>query len=202
MDTSWRELLPTSLDVCGVFYEIRSDYRAAIDICVALSDADLSSQDKAFTALHILYPSFIGHVVERESGEEAVFMPTEHYDEAIKQCYWFINGGDTQSDGPQIKLIDWEQDFKHIVAPINRVTGTEVRAVEYMHWWTFIAAYQEIGDCTFAQIVRVRDRKAKGKPLDKSDAEWYRKNRHLVDFKTQYTQNDDAVLSAWTGRKG
>ena len=119
------------------------------------------------------------------------------------------------------RSLRFSKDFTYIVAPINRVTGQEVRAVEYMHWWTFLLAYYEIGDCTlrlfsvqniiikkpiplcgvpllgelcdilrflfnfdfercqsyyeigdctFAQIVRIRDLRARGKPLDKTDA--------------------------------
>ena len=95
--------------------------------------------------------------------------------------------------------MDWEQDYSLIIAPINRVIGGEVRSVEYMHWYTFLAAYQEIGDCTFAQVVRIRDHLARGKSLDKSDREWYRKNRHLVDFKRKYTSADDALMKEWGG---
>ena len=67
-----------------------------------------------------------------------------------------------------------------------------------MHWWTFIAAYYEIGgDCTFSQIVRIREKLAKGKTLDKSDREWYRSNRHLVDFKTEYTTQENELCKLW-----
>lgn len=187
MSGLWNELLPTSVDIDGTEYEIRSDYRAALDICMAMSDVELDEQDKAFTMLDIFYPGFAE-------------MPPEHYREALERCFWFINCGDEEQEQKHVRLMDWEQDFKYIIAPINRVTGTEVRSVEYMHWWTFIAAYYEIGDCLFAQIVRIRDRRARGKPLDKQDAEWYRKNRSLVDLKTKYTQQDDDVLSAWLGK--
>lgn len=185
MTAQWNELLPTSLEVCGTEYEIRSDYRAALDILAALSDPELSNQDKALAALIILYSSF---------GD----MPHEHYQEAIEKCYWFIDcGSNEKPDRTPPRLVDWEKDFPYIVAPINRVTGKEVRAVEYMHWWTFIAAYYEIGECTFAQIVRIRNLKAKRKPLDKQDREWYRQNRHLVDFKTTYTETEQDALKRW-----
>ena len=176
--------LPISVEVCGVEYAIRSDYRAALDICAALSDIELNDQDKAFTALDIFYPCFSD-------------MPEEHYDEAIKACFDFISCGDAHQDRKAPRLVDWEQDFKHIVSPINRVVGEEVRALEYMHWWSFISAYMEIGDCLFAQIVRIREKKAKGKPLDKSEKDFYRRNRHLVDFKTNYTQEENEVLNQW-----
>lgn len=182
MSSPWNELLPTSLTIGGAEYEIRSDYRAALDILAALSDPELSREDKVLVALTILYPGF----------ED---MPPEHYQEAVEKCYWFIDCGSTETaDRKQPRLVDWEQDFQYIVAPINRVTGREIRSVEYMHWWTFIAAYYEIGDCTFAQIVRIRNLKAKGKKLDKQDQEWYRQNRHLVDFKTPYTETEQDML--------
>ena len=185
MSSPWNELLPTSLEIGGAEYEIRSDYRATLDILAALSDPELGEEDKALAALIILYPGF----------ED---MPPEHYQEAVEKCYWFIDGGSTETvDRKHPRLVDWEQDFQYIVAPINRVTGREIRTVEYMHWWTFLAAYYEIGDCTFAQIVRIRNLKAKGKKLDKQDQEWYRQNRHLVDFKTVYTAVEQNTMKQW-----
>jgi hypothetical protein len=188
MSNPWKELLPTTVEIGGTEYAILSDYRAILDICAALSDPELSDQDKALVALDIFYPEFVD-------------MPQDHYDDAIKRCFWFINCGEEPDSQPAPKLVDWELDFPRIVAPINRVTGSEIRSVEYMHWWTFMSAYMEIGDCLFAQIVRIRERKAKGKPLDKSDAEFYRKNRKIVDMKAQYTEQENAVLDAWMGKK-
>lgn len=178
--------LPTELEVCNKTYEIRSDYRAILDICTALSDANLGEQERALVALSIMYPDFEN-------------MPQEHYEEAIRRCFWFIAcGDDDQNRQNEPKLVDWEQDFKYIVAPINRVCGKEIRAVSYMHWWTFVSAYYEIGgDCTFSQIVRVREKLARGKPLDKADKDWYRKHRQIVDFKTVYTEQEEKICAAW-----
>ena len=186
MSNPWRDLLPTAVEVGGTEYEIRSDYRAILDICSALSDDELDERDRAAALLDIFYPGF---------GD----MPPEHYEEAVQKCFWFINCGDGEQERSAPKLVDWKQDFKYIVAPINRVSGQEIRAVEYLHWWTFIAYYYEIGDCLFAQIVRIRERKARGKPLDKQDAAWYRQNRCLVDMKSGYTEAEDAILKTWGG---
>ena len=57
--------------------------------------------------------------------------------------------------------------------------------------------HYEIGDCTFAQIVRIRDLRARGKPLDKTDQDWYNRNRRLVDFKRKYTEQDEEKFSKW-----
>lgn len=177
--------LPKSLNVCGVEYEIRSDYRAVLDCCAALSDTELTKQQKILVCLDILYPDFSE-------------MPLEHYEEAARQCFWFINcGADEEPVKKSPKLVDWKQDFQYIVAPINRVLGKEAREVEYLHWWSFQSAYREIGNCTFAQIVRIRDQKARGKKLDKADQEWYRNNRSLVDFKQTYSETEKAILKEW-----
>lgn len=177
--------LPTTVEVNGTEYEIRSDYRAILDIIEALADPELSESDRAETMLDIFYPGFAG-------------MPAADYEEAVKRCVWFINCGEEHKEEKRApKLMDWQQDFPLIVSPINRVLGKEVRAVEYLHWWTFLSAYQEIGDCTFAQIVGIRQKKAKGKRLDKSEQEFYKNNRHLVDFKRKYTERDEDVISQW-----
>lgn len=177
--------LPTTAEVNGTEYPIRTDFRDILTIIEALSDAELSEQEKAETMLDIFYPDF-------------ETMPPDDYEEAIKQCALFINCGDGPRDkkrGP--KLMDWQQDFPLLVAPINRVLGKEVRSVDYLHWWTWIAAYQEIGDCTFAQVVAIRSKRAKGKKLDKGEQEFYKQNKQMVDFKRQYTAQDEDVISKW-----
>lgn len=184
--------LPKKLNVCGTDYAIRYDYRCILDILSAMEDPELDQQDKSFLAMIILYQDFGA-------------MPPSHYQEALKQCFWFINGGndDTGKKGP--KLVSWDQDIQHIIAPINRVLGREIRDIPYddvantggLHWWTFLSAYMEIGDCLFAQIVRIRNLKAKGKPLDKSDKALYMQNRDIVDFKQQFTDAEIDVLHEW-----
>lgn len=178
--------LPTSVEVNGTEYQIRSDYRPILDILLALEDPELNDQDKALVVLSVFYPDF----------ED---MSPVDYEEAVKKCFWFINCGSEGQNKKAPKLMDWEKDFQHIVAPINRVAGKEIRSIEYLHWWTFISYYYEIGDCLFAQIVRIREKKAKGKPLDKSDKEFYRKNRDLIDIQTKYTEAENQLIEMLTG---
>lgn len=177
--------LPKSLEVCGTTYAIRSDFRAVLDICTALSDSLLSNEDKAIALLTILYPDYYN-------------MPPEHHQEAIEQGLWFVGCGEENQNRKAPVLMNWEQDFKYIVAPINHVVGKEIRAVDEMHWWTFISAYYEIGDCYFAQIVRIRDKKARGKKLDKEDREFYKKNREAIDLKVTLSDAENEILKQWT----
>lgn len=174
--------LPTSVTVAGEDYAVRTDFRAILDIIVALQDPDLTDEDRAAVALGIFY-------------EDAI--PAD-LQEALNRCFWFISGGDAaESSKPGPRLVDWEKDFRWIVAPINRMIGRDIRGMP-MHWWTFLSYYFEIGDCTFSQIVRIRSARAKGKPLDKADREWLRANADLVALDQQYTREDEDILKAWT----
>lgn len=184
--------LPTRVEVGGTEYEIRADFRAALDMCAALSDPALNDQERAFCAMTIFYPALDD-------------MPAEDYDEAIQKLCWFINCGDADTGKKQVRLMDWDQDFPYIVSAINRVAGQEVRAVPYdfennlggLHWWTFIGYYREVGgDCTFAQIVQIRAKLKQHKRLDKAEQEFYRKNREMVDFKERYTDDEEEFLKS------
>lgn len=183
--------LPESLSVGENIYPIRWGYRPVLDIYAGLADPELTDQDRGELVLDILYPDFWN-------------MPEEDYQEALDKALWFLSCGNSGKDIPAPRLVDWEMDFPLIVAPVNRVLGMEIRRSSGemdmgIHWWTFCSAYQEIGDCTFAQVVRIRDHLSRRKRLDKSDMEWYRKNRDLVDFKRKYTSEDDALLKELSG---
>lgn len=54
--TVWE--LPTSLEIGGVGFSIRTDFRAILDILAAYSDPDLEEQDKVMICLAILYKDF------------------------------------------------------------------------------------------------------------------------------------------------
>ena len=146
--------LPTSVEIGGESYEIRTDFRVILDIFVMLSDPDLSGTDRAEGILQMFYVS----------PED---IPPQHLQEAVDAFSWFQNGGQTNTGG--------------------------------VHWWTFLGAYQDLGDCTFAQVVRIRDKKARGKLLEKDEREWYRRNSDIVNMKRRLSQAEDTTFSKWLG---
>lgn len=174
--------LPTALDVGGVRHEIRSDYRAVLDILAALSDCELTDADKLNVLLRIFY----------------IEVP-EDVEDAVKQCFGFINRFQPESDRKQPKLMDWEQDFSIIADAITLKAGHDVRADDYMHWWTFVGYYMNIGDCFFAQVISVRKKRAKGQKLDDAEKEFYRNNKSVIDIEVKTTAEEDELLSEWLG---
>ncbi len=174
--------LPTALDVGGVRHEIRSDYRAVLDILAALSDCELTQADKLKILLTIFY-----------------IEPPEDVEEAVRQCFAFINRFQPEDNNTRPKLMDWDQDFGLIADAISIKAGRDIRADGYMHWWTFVGYYMNIGDCFFAQVVSVRKKRAKGQKLDETDREFYRSNRAAIEFAENTTPEEDELIAAWTG---
>ena len=187
--------LPESVNISGENFKIRYDFRVILDIFEALNDPDMDDQERIIAVLTMFYPDF----------DEI-----SDYEEATRELYKFINGGkESNSEKKHTKLVDWQQDYPLIIAPINRAVGNEVRRIPYdmesntcgFHWWSFLSAYQEIGDCLFAQVVRIREKKAKNKKMSKEDREFYRKNRDIIDIQQKYSEAEEALIAELLGRK-
>ena len=70
------------------------------------------------------------------------------------------------TDGKTI-TVDWEKDEQLIFAAVNHVAGQEVRALPYLHWWTFMGYFQSIDrDDLWATVLLIRQKKARGRRLE------------------------------------
>lgn len=177
--------LPVSLTVSGQAWKIRPNYRDILTIMEAYNDPELSDAEKTWVMLNIVY-------------EDWAQMPQENYEEAAKQAIWFLNCGQQEDQKrPARKLMDWEQDESILFPAINRIAGKEVRSLEYLHWWTFIGYYMEIDDGIFSTVLAIRQKKAKGKRLEKWEEEFYRNNKNLCDLKQRYTEEEQAEIDYW-----
>jgi hypothetical protein len=174
--------LPTTLNVNGIDRAIRSDFRVALLIFQAFNDPELSEQEKAWVMLDCLY-------------EELENIPPEEYQEAYDQAVWFLDGG-TQEDETKYraskKVLDWEQDEQMIFSAVNKVAGRETRESEYIHWWTFLGYFNEIGEGLLSTVINIRQKKNKGKRLEKHEQDFYRENKTLIDIKTRLTAEEQA----------
>lgn len=182
MISAWE--LPTSLSVGGVGFAIRTDYRVILDILVMFQDPEIEPDEKVWEMLKILYVDFDS-------------IPDERYGEAAERASEFIDMGIEDDGKLSPRLMDWEQDASIIAPAVNGVMGRDVRAAEYIHWWTFLSAYMEIRESLFTEVVSIRRKLAKGKKLEKAEREFYRDNRALVNLKKKYTAEDEKILDSW-----
>lgn len=183
--------LPVALKVGGKEWEIRTDFRVILDILMNFSSPEFEPDEKAFICLDSLYEGYSDFLPD---GEVRINMPPQDIPEALERAYEFIDMGIADDGKKKPHTMDWEQDAPIIIPAVNRVMGKEIRSLAYMHWWTFLGAYMEIGgDNLFSQIVGIRTKKAKGKRLEKREREFYQANRNLIDMKVKYSAEEIAA---------
>ena len=167
--------LPTSLTIGGVAYPIRYGWRAVLDILVACADPDLDERGKAICLLTILFPDWNK-------------IPPELHSEACEKACEFIDCGQKDDGKAKPRMIDWGQDAAIIIPEINKVAGREIRLDPNVHWWTFFGWFMGIGEGLLASVLHIRQKKMKGKKLEKWEQEFYTANRSIVDMTTSETE--------------
>lgn len=164
-------ILPEALAVGGKFVQINADFRNALIIFSAFTDEALTAEEKAYICLKRLYKEKI---------------PKAALEEAIKKAYWFLDGGDMPKSKPtEIKMLDWEHDEAIIMPAVSKTIGVvDVRSLPFLHWWSFLGAFGEVGEGLFSQIVHIRQKMGKGEKLNDAEKEFCRKNEELVMLRT------------------
>jgi hypothetical protein len=180
--------LPEEITIGDTSYPInkKGDYRMILDVISALNDETLSEYEKTYCALGIFYDFNIPHDTQKAADEMMMFINCGEVDESAEK---------------KPPVMSWEQDFKLLAAPINKALGYEIRAVPYLHWWTFIGGYMEIGECQFSNIVSIRNKKRKGVRLDKGEQEFYNENRAKVDLKVKFDNEEQDFFDSILGGK-
>lgn len=159
--------LPKSLEIDGINYDIRTDFRAILDMFIAFEDSSLNMTEKWYVALKIMFIDYD---------------KLTNYEKAIDKIIWFINCGNEDIPKNSEKLFDWEKDFQYIVAPINKSLKQDIRSIDYMHWWTFMGYFNEIGESVFSNIVGIRNKIKKGKKLEDYEREFVSNNPDLISL--------------------
>lgn len=173
--------LPQTLLVSGKEYPINTDFRVALIIFEAFEDPELTQAE--------MTAAMIGCLFEKPES-----VPFEDYEEACLQAAWFLDGGkDYESEkSSEARVLSWEQDEQMIFAAVNKAAGYELRTCDYIHWWTFLGYFSEIGECLLNTVVSIRKKKNQQKSLDKFEQEFYKKNKNLIDIKKKYSAAEQA----------
>lgn len=177
--TPWQ--LPRQAVLGDVTYAIHTDYRDILEIFSYFEDPDLPDRLKWAIALALFYEGDI---------------PGQHHQAAIAFLSDFLRGGRQETDRPSPKLLDWQQDAGVIVAEVNKVAGQEIRALPYVHWWTFLSWFHGIGEGQLSLLVGIREKLRKGKKLEPHEKDYYRANKAQVDLPVRYSREEQARRQA------
>jgi len=186
--------LPDVLTVGGEDYSIRTDYRNVLDVFEAFQNPDLSDVEKWEVAIYMMFECFSFYDDAFEAAEAGFLVEGAEngfpIDEAIKQISWFISAGQPEKQVLEQPTYNWTKDEQMIFSAVNKVAGKETRELEYLHWWTFLGYFNEVGEGTFSFIVGIRNKLNKGKKLEKHEKEFLSHNKELVLMKKPKTKEE------------
>ena len=188
--------LPLSIEVNGKDHPItnKGDYRVIQDCFAVLNDKDIPERFRIIDCLKIFFEDI-------NSDEDVLFVFQDHVDEAVKKMFSFFNCNQIEiGRKTNLKLFDWEQDAQLVCAAVNNVAGTEIRSLPYLHWVTFMGYYISVGESVLATVIGLREKKARGKKLEKHEREYIMNNPQFFTTREQLKQQeeDDAWFeSVW-----
>ena len=166
--------LPTTARIGGKEYGIWADFRDILEIFGVLDDPELPEAFRWRIALALFYKEPL---------------PAEHRQEGIKFLKEFLEYGSAPA-APGPRLMDWEQDAQAIIADVNRVAGQEIRALPFVHWWTFLSWFHAIGQGQLSSLVSIRDKLHRGQSLEQWEQDFYRQNKDRITLKKRYTPEE------------
>ena len=172
----------------------KGDFRMVLDCFKALNDNELTDAEKMYCCLIIFY--------EDINSLEDIVKYEDCIEDLQREMMKFFNGGETEENARAEKhrLIDWEKDSNLICSAVNNVAHTEVRALEYLHWWTFIGYYTAIGECPLSVIIGIRKKIAEGKKLEDYEKKFRMDHPEYfnIDMRSQEQKAaDDYVRGMW-----
>ncbi len=193
--------IPTEVNVNGKIFKIRNkgDYRVMLDCFAVLDDPELDKQEKLLGCLIIFYENIV-------SLNDVEQLTREELESAVSEMYTFFNCGNNESSGPKhnYKLIDWDKDSQLICSAVNKVANTEIRAVPYLHWWTFMGYYSSVGESVLSTVIGIRDKIVSNKKLEKWENKFRNENPQYFTWNMRTAEqiaDDEYVKSLWNSGK-
>ena len=126
--------LQTSVSIDQASFKItnKGDFRMVLDCFKALNDRELNQTERIYAALMIFY--------EDINSLKDITSYADILEQLVIEMTKFFNGGeeDRSTNRKTYKLIDWDKDSNLICSAVNNVAKQEVRALDYLHWWTFL----------------------------------------------------------------
>ena len=179
------DLVPTTVEIDGVEYEINSNFRVSILFELMMQDSELDDKEKIIQALNLYYPVI-----------------PEDINKAVDMLLWFYRGGkDIVSNGKgagkgkigQIYSFDYDDDY--IYSAFLDQYSIDLQDIEYLHWWKFKAMFKSLKEDN--EIVKIMGYRAMdlSKIKDKEQKAHYKKMKELYKIPAKINKNEQEKLS-------
>ena len=174
--------LPMQAVIEDRVYEIHTDYRDILELLRWLDGTaapELDRGERWYVAMRLFYPDFAA-------------MPRQDWQAATRFLTRFLSAGRPEPDHAAPRLMDWQQDAPLIAAGIQQATGQDVRALPYLHWWSFLGWFAAMEPGALGTVVAIRDKLHRGRRLEGWELEYYRAHRDQIDLRPAPTAAERA----------
>ena len=165
------DLVPESVEIDGIEYEIRTDFRISILFEMMMQDEELSNEEKLLKALELYYPIIPNNV-----------------EEAIEKIKWFYRCGkdivksNNKSHGESVKIYDYEYDDDYIYSAFLSQYNIDLQDIKHLHWWKFKAMFKSLNeDNKIVKIMQYRSIDL-SEIKDKEQNAYYHKMKKLYEI--------------------
>ncbi|MCI8575775.1 MAG: hypothetical protein HFI09_04825 [Bacilli bacterium] len=175
--------LPTKIKVGNEVIDINADFRNCLQIILAYEDNDLTIQEKHLIMVQRLYKVIPGDI-----------------EQAILQGIKFLNCGETsQNTSEKRRVYSFSKDAKYIYSAVSQASNVDLETVCFFHWWKFFYYFLDISnDCTFSNIVSLRQKKKKGK-LTEEEKKAYIESIEILDINYEEVKEESDFMKAFNG---
>lgn len=166
--------LPKQVDVDGVLYQIRSDFRTSILFELLMQDDEYTDTEKIVHALELYYPEIPKNIEKAMDACTRFYLCGEEPPEKESSSLQLLKR--------QNPVYSYEQDAPYIYAAFLTQYQLNLQEIPYLHWWEFSAMFRALNeDLLFSRIMYYRgvDTKGMGK----------REKRFIKAMKKKYALN-------------
>lgn len=184
------DLVPSTLNVGGINYEINCDFRTSILFELMMQDRSVSKKDKLKIAIELYFKEVPSNL-----------------EEAINKIVWFYKCGKEdkkqvgETNQTQKQIYSFEHDADYIYSAFFSQYGIDLQDEENLHWWKFKAMFQGLNDNN--EIVKIMGYRALSlnEIKDKHQKAHYRKLKNLYKLPDNRTEEEKErmIVDAFAG---
>lgn len=175
------DLLPTTVEIDGVEYDISSNFRDSMLFEILMQDNNVTDEDKLILGLQYYYRDHIPKNVKV----------------AVEKMLWFYKCGKEEvqvkgagNAGNVGQIYSYEHDDDYIYSAFLDQYGIDLQDIEDLHWWKFKAMFKSLKDDN--KISKIMGYRATKIDNDMSDNEksFYKEMKNIYSLPDLRTEEE------------
>ena len=151
-------------------YKLNTDFRTGIQISQAMSDAELTDNEKYYCIARLLFKDYGADI-----------------EEIAECCEWFFGGWNydnhQKSEDDKTTIVSFDVDHGRIYSAFMSQYRINLNTAK-MHFWEFMILLSNLEECAFTRVIDIRSKKLTSK-MTKEEKEAYKKGKKIYSLKVE-----------------